>query len=207
MIDFVAGIVSCLVALILAAGGTALSRYLKNRRSGKIRMLARQYRAMTDSASRDVPVDVLARPELISSRMEFRKIEAIEAELMNEKDKFLARKLLNDFFAMDDPWVRARAAKALYPLDPKAALDELAKLVKSRSPYVQLPGIWALGRLPSERGLQLLISLVSNKEPEIQQAVLRCLVELETHHKIPATAQAKVQELIKEVRFKMDWIL
>jgi len=178
-----------------------------NRSSAKVRMLAKQYRAMTDSASREIPMDVLASPEFISSRMEFRKIEAIEAELINEADGDVAQTLLKSFFKTDDPWVKARAAKVLYALDPKVAFAELRNLVQNRSPYVQLPGIWGLGELATRHSVELLMSLVWSDNAEVQQAVIRCLVQMETKKLLPSDDLLKVKALLKEVRYKTDWIL
>ena len=211
MSEFAAGILAGFIVLtLIAAGSYALFRWITRRRDGsdaKVRMLAKQYRAMTDSASRDIPMEVLGQPELISSRMEFRKIEAIESELTDEADRGIAQKLLNDFFKLEDPWVKARAAKALYPLDPKTAIGELQALAKSSSPFIQIPGIWALGELTSDRALELLMSMVWSKNPEVQQAVIRSLVQKETKNQIPPEYRRKVKDLLREVRYKTDWIL
>ena len=211
MSDFAAGLLFGFTIIGLLAGCGAFIYWNKNRSKGdtaaKIRLLSQQYRAMTDSAARDIPMELLGSPEFISSRMEFRKIEAIEAELSNESDRGIAQKLLTDFFKVDDPWVKARAAKALYTLDPKTAVGELRAMAKNSSPFVQLPGIWALGELNSDRALDILMSLVWNKNPEVQQAVIRSLVQKETKHQIPPEYSRKVKSLLKEVRYKTDWIL
>jgi hypothetical protein len=191
----------------LAGGCFFVYSQWKNRTGTKVRMLAKQYQAMTGSAGRTIPMELLAQPEFISSRMEFRKIEAIEAELTSEADRGVAQKLLKDFFKMDDPWVKARAAKALYRLDAKAAFGELKALTQSDSPYVQLPGVWALGELGSLSALELLMSLVWNKNAEVQQAVIRCLVQMETKQQVPPEYHQKVKRLLKELRYKTDWIL
>jgi HEAT repeat protein len=207
MINFVAGLLIGVGLLGLAGGAFYVLTRRKDQTSARVRMLAKQYQAMTDSAGRDIPVELLARPEFISSRMEFRKIEAIEAELTGKADREVAQKLLKDFFKLDDPWVKARAAKALYPLDPRTAFIELKALARNTSPFIQIPGIWALGEVGSESALELLMSLVWSKSPEVQQAVIRCLVQMETRQQIPPDSRQKVKRLLKELRYKTDWIL
>jgi HEAT repeat protein len=211
MSEFAAGLLAGFSVLVLiAAVAYAVYRWNNRRRDGsdaKVRLLAKQYQTMTDSAGRDIPMEVLGQPDLISSRMEFRKIEAIESELTDEADRGIAQKLLNDFFKIDDPWVKARAAKALYPLDRKTAVGELEALAKNSSPFVQLPGIWGLGELTSDRALEILMSMVWSKNPEVQRAVIRSLVQKETRQQVPREYRRKVKELLKEVRYKTDWIL
>jgi HEAT repeat protein len=211
MSDFAEGLLIGFAVLGILGGCAAFLYWNKSRSKDhagtKVRLLTQQYRAMTDSAARDIPVELLGRPEFISSRMEFRKIEAIEAELTDEADRGIAQKLLTDFFQMDDPWVKARAAKALYPLDPKTAIDELKALAKNSSPFVQLPGIWALGELSSDRALEILMSMIWSNNMEVQKAVIRSLVQKETKHQIPSEYRRKVKDLLNEVRYKTDWIL
>jgi hypothetical protein len=191
---------------VVLAGIRSAHRW-RHRGNAKVRLLAKQYQAMTNSAEREISMEMLAKPDLIYSRMEFRKIEAIEAELINDSDGQMARELLKSFFKGEDPWVRARAAKALYPLDTRAALTELQSLVHNSSPYVQVSGIWALGELATPQALEILLSLVGSKDQEIQEALIRCLVQMENKQRIPPESQAKVKHLLKELRFKADWIL
>lgn len=207
MNDFAAGaLLSSSVAGVLAAGAMSLRRW-RTRGDAGVRMLARQYQAMTASAERDVAIEEVAAPELISSRMEFRKIEAIEVELVNASDGPVAQKLLKAFLNGGDPWVRARAAKALYPLDSKEALHVLQTLVQDPSSYVQMPGIWALGELGTPRALEILMPMAESPHPEIQETVIRCLVQMESKQRIPSASLEKVKRLLKELRFKADWIL
>jgi len=211
MSSFVTGLLFGFATLGIVSGCAALVYWrlhnAKKNAGAKIRLLTQQYHAMTHSAADDVSMDALGQQELISSRMEFRKIEAIEAELTGGEDRFIAQILLKEFFKSDDDWVKARAAKALYPLDPRIAFGVLKVLAKNSSPYVQLPGIWALGEINSEGALELLISMVWNKNPDIQRAVIRCLILKQTKHQIPFDYIRKVKDLMKEVRYKTDWIL
>jgi HEAT repeat protein len=162
---------------------------------------------MTNSADKDISMEVLGNPALVSSRMEFRKIEAIEAELVNESDREVAKKLLVSFFDQEDPWVRARAAKVLYRLDSRAAVSELTRLVRATSIDLQIPGIWALGELATPYALELLLPLAWNKNKEVQKAAIRSLVQMEAKEQIPADYKPKVKNLLKELRYKTDWIL
>jgi hypothetical protein len=207
MNDFGAGICVGLAGLGTAVAAGSLWRRWTHRGTARVRLLARQYQAMTHSADGDISMDLLARPELINSRMEFRKLEAIEAELVNQADRLVAEKLLRPFFSLDDPWVKARAAKVLYPLNSRLSLTEIKKLVQSKSPFLQLPGIWALGQIATKDSIQLLASLVWSPEAEVQQAAIRCLVQMETKGQLPHESQEPIRRLLKEVRFKTDWIL
>jgi hypothetical protein len=84
-------------------------------------MIELQYQTMIGAARQTIPKEVLERPDLIEARSDFRKIEAIEAELVNEISNDIARRLLEPFFHKD-PWLRARAAVAFYRINQAAAL-------------------------------------------------------------------------------------
>ena len=87
MNDFAAGMLFGLGGLVGLGGLGALVWYFLHQGSSRLRMMARQYRAMTGSAGGDLPLNLLKRPELIASRMEFRKIEAIQAELASDGER------------------------------------------------------------------------------------------------------------------------
>ncbi len=207
MTEFAAGLLIGLGSIGILVGIAVSVYYYRNRESSRVRMLAHQYRAMTDSASGDVPLHLLRRPDLIASRMEFRKIESIQAELKNAEDHDLARKLLRAFFSVSDPWVRACAAKALYPLDSPAALSQLKDLLHDPSPYLQIPGIWASGEISRPVSVELIKPLLWSKNSDVQQAAIHSLVQLEVKGQLPAEDLTEVRKLLKEVRYKTDWIL
>lgn len=206
MTPFVAGLVFGIGGMGLVAGSIATLRHGK-RGNARVRMLAKQYETMLASADGSLSMDVLGNPDMISSRMDFRKIEAIEAELMGESDHLLAHKLLKSFFEGDDPWVKARAAKVLHAVDSRAALNELKALVTSDSAFAQVPAIWALGELGTQDALNILIPLVNSQDAKIQHAVIRSLVQMEAKERIPSASLTRVKQLLKELRFKADWIL
>jgi hypothetical protein len=167
------------------------------------------YRAYVQQAPMtwSLPAGSAPRMELLPSGTEWRKIDAIEAELVNESDSIIAQTLLKPYLRGEDPWVRARAAKALYKLDPDVALSELKSLVENKSSLVQLPGVWALGELGTAEGIGLLAPLLSSSNKEIQQTVIRCLVQMENKKQLSPEVLSKVQKLLADVRQKTEWII
>src|SRR5690349_16341872 len=89
-----------------------------------------QYQTMVGTAARAIPREVLERPDLVVARNEFRKIEAIEGELIHHVNKSVAQRLLEPFLSRTDPWLRARAARALHHINPHMALQALHRLAK-----------------------------------------------------------------------------
>jgi hypothetical protein len=149
----------------------------------------------------------VSRQELLPSGAEWRKIDAIEAELVNESDSTIAQTLLKSYLQGEDPWVRARAAKALYKLDPDIAIAELKSLVENDSAQVQLPGVWALSELGSAKGIDLLAPLLASSHKDIQQTVIRCLVQMENKKQVPDDVLIHVRRLLSEVRQTSEWII
>ncbi len=138
---------------------------------------------------------------------ELRKIDFIEAELVNDNDQGIARAALRSYLDMEDPWIRGRAAKAFYKLDPKAAVNCMQELLKEDSTQSQLSGIWALGEIATPPSVEALSALAWSENPEIQKAVLRVLVQLNYQQKLPTETQSKVRNLLTELREKTPWII
>lgn len=170
-------------------------------------MVELQYQTMVGTAQQSLPRDVVERPDLVTARAEFRKIEAIEAELINQVNDAVAQQLLDPYFTRPDPWLRARAAKALYRLNPRRALEQLSYLATHSSQQCQMPAVWALGEIASGRSLELLMPMAWSRHPVVQYAVLRCLLQVESHRQVPATLQTKFSQLLADLRTKSGWIL
>lgn len=138
---------------------------------------------------------------------ELRKIDFIEAELVNSEDSELARSSLKSYLETEDPWVRARAAKAFHRLDPSAALSVIQALLDDGSRHCRLSGIWALGELALPESVSLLSRLAWNDDPEVQKAVLRALVQIERQKSLPPDAERELKELLTRLRQSTDWII
>jgi|GEM_PF-3066453 len=166
-------------------------------------MVDLQYQTMVGVAQRQLPPEELMRPELIAARTNFRKIEAIETAF----DDRMSERLLTPFLTGNDPWLCARAAKALYASKPAIALQALKRLVRQKSSLYQLPAVWALGELSTARSLEILMSVAWSPHPEVQQVVLRYMIKLESKKQIPTALGVSFEKLLKDVRAKSDWIL
>jgi HEAT repeat protein len=70
-----------------------------------------------------------------------------------------------------------------------------------------LPAIWALGELGTAHALELLLPLAWSPRPAIQQAAIRCLIELENKKQIPPAVLEQVKWLLADLRAKTDWII
>ncbi|MFA5976133.1 MAG: HEAT repeat domain-containing protein [Elusimicrobiota bacterium] len=136
-----------------------------------------------------------------------KQIDAIEAELVKNEDTHRAQEMLRNFLKEEDPWVRARAAKALYQFDPKASLEELRKLVNDSRGGTQVPGLWALSELASSEAMDVLVSLVDNPSRDIQQAAVRCLVQLQERIDLPLPIREQLRDRLAIIRSKTGWII
>jgi len=170
-------------------------------------LLELQYQTIVGFAGTTIPVEALKKPDLVAARTAFRQIEVIEGELSSDADMEIALRLLGPFLSGHDPWLQARAAKAIHRMDPQRSLNVLQHLVEDPSPHNQLPGVWALGELATTHALDLLMRLAWSPYPSIQQAVIRRLILLENKNEIPAPSHQKVKRLLQELRSKTDWII
>ncbi len=138
---------------------------------------------------------------------ESKKIDAIEAELVERPNPEEAGRLLKSFLEGEDPWVCARAAKVLYAFDASLALSELKRLITQKTLARQWPGIWALTELGSTEALDLLKPLLESPNREVQQAVVRSLVQLQGRESLSPQARAAVAQMLEHVREGTDWII
>ena len=138
--------------------------------------------------------------------LDFRKIDVIEAELVNETDGATAHRLLQPFLEDEDPWMRARAAKVMYKVNKELALDELRRLADNKSKQVRLYGIWALGELATPETLDILAPSVWHPDKEIQKAAIQCLIKIENKKQAPKEALERVDAILSQLRSKTEWI-
>ncbi|MBI4397360.1 MAG: HEAT repeat domain-containing protein [Elusimicrobia bacterium] len=142
-----------------------------------------------------------------AAKKDLSKIETIESELVNELDAEMAERLLAPFFECEDPWVKARAAKAIYRINTEVALGELKSLINDSYKESQMACIWALGELATPDALDILVPFAWDNDKEIQQAVIRCLIQVENRKRVPEETLEKVKGLLAELRTKTDWII
>ncbi len=191
-----------LIGLGIAAFMTLLVRQAFGRKGWVAQMLEEHTQRLLSASMGGVG---LALPPGPGS--ELRKIEFIEAELVRPEDHELAKAALRSYLEMNDPWIRARAAKAFHKLDAEAALATIRTLLEDTSSQCQLSGIWALGELGTSESVELLSRLAWNKDAEVQKAVLRVLVQMEHQQKLSPSAQKQVKALLEELREKTGWII
>jgi hypothetical protein len=137
----------------------------------------------------------------------FQKIDAIEAELINESDREAAVQTLKSFLGGEDPWVHARAAKALYKFDPKLGLEEIKALLGGADNAAKLPGLWAVELVGTPEAFDLLKPLAYSDDKQIQQAVVRCLIQLTAKRPVDPATFEMARQFLEELRAKTDWII
>jgi hypothetical protein len=151
--------------------------------------------------------NVLLGPPVSLHRVpEAQQMDIIEAEIISGRNEEESAKRLQSFLAGEDPWVRARAAKILYRLDPKLSLQELKRLVSDASNGSQVPGMWALSELATSEALDLLVPLAYSPSREIQQGAIRSLLQLQTKEHLPEPVRQKLNTLLPEIRSRTGWV-
>ena len=76
---------------------------------------------------------MLGPPVSLHQAPEARQMDIIEAEISSGQSDEESARRLQSLLEGENPWVRARAAKILYRLDPKLSLQELKRLVTDAS--------------------------------------------------------------------------
>jgi HEAT repeat protein len=133
-------------------------------------------------------------------------MDIIEAEISSGQSAEESTRRLQSLLEGENPWVRARAAKILYPLDQKTALQELKRLVTDASSGSQVPGMWALTELATEESLDLIVPLAYSPSREIQQGAIRSLVQLHSKDDLTRDVREKLNRLLPEIRSRTGWI-
>jgi len=150
---------------------------------------------------------VLLGPPVSLHRVpESQQMDIIEAEIVSGHNEEESAKRLQSLLEGEDPWVRARAAKILYRLDPTVSLQELKRLVTDASNGSQVPGIWALSELGTSDALDLLVPLAYSPSLEIQQGAIRSLLQLRSKEKLPIDVRDKLDALLPEIRSRTGWV-
>jgi hypothetical protein len=134
------------------------------------------------------------------------QMDVIEAEIISGKNEEEHARRLQSLLEGEDPWVRARAAKILYRLDPKLSLQELKRLVTDASNGTQVPGMWALAELGTSEALDLLVPLVYSPSKEIEQGAIRSLLQLQSKEDLPLNVRQKLTKLLGEIRSRTGWV-
>ena len=145
------------------------------------------------------PVSLLHVPES-------QQMDCIEAEIISGRSAEKSHRQLESFLEGENPWVRARAAKILYRLNPKLSLEELRRLVSEASHESQVPGMWALAELATAESLDLLAPLAYSPVREVQQGAVRSLLQVQSNRQLPPAVHAKLNNLLSEIRSKTGWI-
>ncbi|OGR88988.1 MAG: hypothetical protein A2992_07130 [Elusimicrobia bacterium RIFCSPLOWO2_01_FULL_59_12] len=133
-------------------------------------------------------------------------MDCIEAEIISGRSAEKSHRQLESFLEGENPWVRARAAKILYRLNPKLSLEELRRLVSEASHESQVPGMWALAELATAESLDLLAPLAYSPVREVQQGAVRSLLQVQSNRQLPPAVHAKLNNLLSEIRSKTGWI-
>jgi len=133
-------------------------------------------------------------------------MDVIEAEIVSGIGREESRRRLESLLEEEDPWIRARAAKILYRLDQKLALEELKRLVTGASSETQVPGLWALSELATTEALDLMAPLAYSPMREIQQGTVRSLLQLQSRENLSEEVRAKLVRHLSEIRSRTGWI-
>jgi hypothetical protein len=175
------------------------------RRGVFARLLDDHYRRLVAALPAGSQV-LLGPPISLHHVPESQQMDVIEAEISSGQGAEESARRLQSLLEGENPWVRARAAKILYPLDQKTALQELKRLVTDASSGSQVPGMWALTELATEESLDLLVPLAYSPSREIQQGAIRSLVQLQSKEDLAVDVREKLNHLLPEIRSRTGWI-
>jgi len=149
---------------------------------------------------------LLGPPVSLHSAPESRQLDVIEAEIVAGNSAEESHRRLEMLLEGENPWVRARAAKILYHLNPKLAIEELKRLVEEAMRDSQVSGMWALAELATSDALDLLSPLAYSNVREIQQGAIRSLLQLQSKDRLPANVRAKLSQILSEIRSRTGMI-
>jgi|GEM_PF-2417925 len=194
---------------ILGGGLLAFLIYVLNayfgRRGVFARLLEDHYQRLVTALPAGSHV-MLGPPMSLHNAPEAHRMDVIEAEIVSGHDNDEALRRLQPMLEEENPWVRARAAKILYRVNPSLALTELKRLVSDASSAAQVPGIWALSEIASADAVDLLAPLAYSSIREIQQGTIRSLLQLHIKPELSAEVRAKIEKLLPEIRSKTGWV-
>lgn len=197
-----------LVGLFLASLGLLVFQRLFGRRGLVTRMVDVFERGALPAPEAGNPALGLDNPALLPPPTgATRKVEIIEAEMVHVGDTTMAENLLFPLLEDDDPWVRARAAKALYPIQHDPAMGALQSLIRHKKKNVRMAGVWALGEVAQPDAVEGLKSLVSDSDREIARAAIHCLMQIQDRKQAPPQVLERVKAALRELQEKREWVI
>jgi hypothetical protein len=137
---------------------------------------------------------------------EAKQMDVIEAEIISGQINEESLHRLQPLLEGENPWVRARAAKILYALNPTVALEELRRLVSDTASGAQVPGMWALAELGTSDAIDILAPLAYSAVREIQQGAIRSLLQLQSRSQLTPEVRQKLEVLMTEIRSRTGWV-
>jgi hypothetical protein len=149
---------------------------------------------------------LLGPPVSLHRAPEAQQMDIIEAEITSGVSVEESTRRLQSLLEGEDPWVRARAAKILYRLDPHLSLQELKRLVSDASNGNQVSGMWALAELGTSEALDLLVPLAYSPSREIQQGAIRSLLQLQAKETLSPDVLQKLEKIMTEIRSRTGWV-
>jgi hypothetical protein len=149
---------------------------------------------------------LLGPPVSLHQVPEAQQMDIIEAEISSGLSAEESARRLQSLLEGENPWVRARAAKILYSIDPKTSLQELKRLVSDASSGSQVPGMWALTELATEESLDLIVPLAYSPSIEIQQGAIRSLLQLHSKENLQPEIKEKLNKILVGIRSRTGWI-
>ncbi len=191
--------------MVLAALLVGILHAYFGRRGVFARLLEEHYQRVVAALPMGSHV-LLGPPVSLNHVPEAQQMDIIEAEVLSGRSIEESAQRLQSLLEGENPWVRARAAKILYRIDPKLSLDELKRLVTDASNGTQVPGMWALSELGTSEALDLLVPLAYSPSREIQQGAIRSLLQLHSKDDLPTEVRQKLNKLLGEVRSRTGWV-
>ena len=96
------------------------------------------------------------------------RAESVETIASVFKDSKLAPEMLTPFLSDPNNRVQANAAKAIYPYNPKMALDTLQQMSKNTDKWMRMSAAWALGEIATPDTGEMLQLLIDDPDEDVK---------------------------------------
>ena len=101
------------------------------------------------------------------------------------QDSKLAPEMLKPFLNDPNNRVRANAAKALYPYNPRLALDTLQQMGKDSDKWFRISAAWALGEIATPESGEVLQMLLDDPDDDVKNRVRHSIHKILKKDKTP----------------------
>jgi len=159
-------------------------------------------------AKKDSVVDTNENQTMDETNRKIQLIQLIEKEMLHDKNRMIATKLIEPYINDKDIDVKLQALKTLYYFDEDKALKMLLELSKSSDPDIRIKTVDVVSDITSVKSIQILFDMINDVEISVRKKVLKKLIDIKNRKLIPSKEfNEKLELLLKEIQRKENWIM